>query len=529
MDILSHRSMYRYGLVLCLSLLTVVIFSATAAAQTPVDLNTWSVKGTGSSNWVVDPTGDFVTQTVNGNPTYFVSPNTFFNTTVEGKFEVQTTGDDDYIGFVFGWNEPGDNSTDASFNLLEWKQGNQSSTEQGFRLSQLNGTGNHPFSNAEADSLPNYNVLAINTPGSDPPNGTTENYLDASTPGIDGWADNTTYDFSLLYTANQIKIDIDGGTGPFQGGTTVFDVSPSDVGLTGDFEAGQFGFFNHSQGDVRYESFTLTEPELATDPDDGETLEFLSRFGDSDAQTINVSNTGGAGTSLNVDAGGPTSPVFSGPAETTPLVLTSGDATDFTYNYTPTGRTLGTPDTGTVDIVSTEDGTHTINLSGVAVGPEASFSETPGSTIDFGSILASAMSTITFNIANITTDRNGRTSERTDLTIHDIVVGGSDAAKFSVIGLTPGVVVGKGGDINVTLKFNPNGMVGTFDDASITVLTDQGVAFGGSGGGFSFNLVGESTDGGQTPPPDDDEPVIPEPTTIALLGLGMTALARRRR
>jgi len=226
--------------------------TAGASAQTAVDLNTWSQRGASGNNggiWNVDSTGDFVVQTENGNPTYFISPNNFFNTTVEGKFKVETTGDDDFIGFVFGWNEPGENSSDATFNLLNWKQNTQTfngTTEAGFRLAKVNGTNTPPFGDAEDDNLPDYDVLAINTTSSNPGN-------------IAGWADNTEYDFSLLYTEDRIKVDIEGGTGIFQSGVTVFDVAPDDVGLTA-FESGKFGFYNHSQSNVRYESFTLTEP-----------------------------------------------------------------------------------------------------------------------------------------------------------------------------------------------------------------------------------------------------------------------------
>ena len=223
----------RVGYQYALAAVFCMVFGGAAFAQTSVDLNTWSQKGTSSNgNWTVENGGDSVYQSVNGSPTYYVSPNDFFNTTIEGSFlqdQARSGGfnDDDFMGFVFGWNEPGDNTTDASFYLLDWKQGNQNGTEAGFRLSRVNGTNTPPFSNAENDNLPNYDVLAINTTSSNPGD-------------VGGWVDNTSYDFSLLFTADRIKIDITGGTGVFQPGVTIFDLAPSDVGLT-QFETGQFG------------------------------------------------------------------------------------------------------------------------------------------------------------------------------------------------------------------------------------------------------------------------------------------------
>src|SRR5690606_7445058 len=124
-----------------------------------------------------------------------------------------------------------------------------------------------------------------------------------------GWQDPTSgtpvvYDFTLLYTADQIRIDIAGG----QFGTTgqavfaiAFDELDAEVQSVfegGAFEEGRFGFYNYSQAQVRYQSFSLTEPDLATTPDDGGTLAFLSRVGEQDTQVVTVANAGGEGSLL---------------------------------------------------------------------------------------------------------------------------------------------------------------------------------------------------------------------------------------
>ncbi len=86
----------------------ITLLSATAGAATPVDLNTWIQRGASGVNggiWNVENGGDSVFQSENGDPTYYVSPNDFFNTTVQGGFKQNQSrvggfNDDDFIGFV---------------------------------------------------------------------------------------------------------------------------------------------------------------------------------------------------------------------------------------------------------------------------------------------------------------------------------------------------------------------------------------------------------------------------------------------
>ena len=224
-----------------------------AQAQVPVDLRTWIQEGRiGNGTWNVAADGSNVLQTVNGNPTFFVSPNAFINTTIDGKFKVETSSDDDFIGFVFGFQKPtasnGDDETDFDFLLFDWKQTSQSSggctAQRGLNLVRVDGT----FTTADynpgfwchQDSPPTFDVWGTNY---------------SSTRG---WADNTEYDFELIYETGRIKITIKGGTGDFQTGLVVFNLVPSDVGLT-EFPVGRFGFYNYSQGTVRYAGFTLSD------------------------------------------------------------------------------------------------------------------------------------------------------------------------------------------------------------------------------------------------------------------------------
>ncbi|HHG84366.1 MAG TPA: PKD domain-containing protein, partial [Bacteroidetes bacterium] len=202
-----------------------------------IDLNTWVQEGPpASGNWAVNLMGTQLTQSINGWPTFFVSPQDFINVRITGTIRVNTTGDDDFVGFVFGWQPMGNTGPNYTVNgmLFDWKQGNQTWNSnlglQGKILSNIDGyTSTLNTAGATASTFwghvnqpPQFNVIAQNTG-----NGT-------------GWQDNTTYAFSLTYLSNRtvIKIDAD----------TIFDIS-------GCFSPGRFGFYNYSQSQVIYSNF----------------------------------------------------------------------------------------------------------------------------------------------------------------------------------------------------------------------------------------------------------------------------------
>ncbi len=197
-----------------------------AATAAPIDLNTWTQKGPASAGtWIVSGGGASVHQSVNGSPTYFVSPESFINKEFNGSFAQDGSAgfwDDDYVGFVFGFQSTSD------YYLFDWKQGDQTYGGQfagaGFRLSKISGTNVDYWTHTGADIT----VLASNV-------GSTK-----------GWADDTVYDFSLGYTDTAITITLDGGI--FSNETVI-----SVGGLTN--SAGQFGFYNYSQQAVTYAGF----------------------------------------------------------------------------------------------------------------------------------------------------------------------------------------------------------------------------------------------------------------------------------
>jgi hypothetical protein len=208
------------------------------AAEVPVDLTSWQKRGpSANGNWTVAADGESVFQSINGDPTFFVSPANSINTTLRGKIEVETTGDDDLIGFVFGFNAPAGTGNDMNFVLVDWKQATQNfdgvTSSEGFSVNRVQGniTDYLPGFWGRADSA-GFDSLATN-------------YGDNL-----GWEDNTEYTFTILYQTNHLSFEVAGGA--FGAGQVVFDIA-------GSFPDGAFGFYNYSQAAVRYSGLTLED------------------------------------------------------------------------------------------------------------------------------------------------------------------------------------------------------------------------------------------------------------------------------
>jgi hypothetical protein len=80
-------------------------------------------------------------------------------------------------------------------------------------------------------------------------------------------------------------------------------------------------------------------------------------------------------------------------------------------------------------------------------------------------------------------------------------------------------VVSEGGLLDVEVQLDGSGPLGA-KFATLTLTTDQGAAFGGSGAQFTWDLTGNVVQASSD---------IPEPAAITLLALGGLALAARRR
>ena len=201
--------------------------STVSAAPVPIDLSTWTVVQYGSTNssWVLSNSNTTATQTVNSDPAIFLSDFDITNQQIEGSLRVNPNGDDDFIGFVFGFQNR------SQYYLFDWKQLDQSAfstfAERGMSLKVVNVSGGADPTATEFWSTAgssNITVLRHNT-----------------IP----WADFTDYDFRLNFTPGLFEIEVS------QGGTVLENWVVSDSTYT----SGNFGFYNFSQGQVVYNGF----------------------------------------------------------------------------------------------------------------------------------------------------------------------------------------------------------------------------------------------------------------------------------
>ena len=225
-----------------------VALGFTSVAQAAdVNLSGWTeetyptVTGFSDPIWVLEGGNLAVKQTVNAQPTMFFSDFNAQGSTIEGVIEVQTTGDNDYIGFALGF-EAGDASdTGADYLLVDWKQGFQTfnfnnaqscpaggDALEGLAVSRVTGI-------PTADEFWQHNDAGCNTDGG------VEELQRGDTLGATGWADNTPVTFKFQFTATNLKVFVDG--------TLELDVD-------GVFPDGRIAFYNFSQPNVRYSAFT---------------------------------------------------------------------------------------------------------------------------------------------------------------------------------------------------------------------------------------------------------------------------------
>lgn len=217
-----------------------ILITSSASAQLPcgqtIDFNTWSQEGLlASGAWTVGGGGSSVNQTINGQPTWFISPNDFIDVLIQGSIQVNTGIDDDMVGFVFGYQSPigvmaNPASTYTKSFFFDWKRGTQvyqgMTSYEGFALFEVDGFYNY--------NAPFYNEFweRVNTP--------FMTVLDTDY-GNNGWNSFQQYDFQLKYTTDSIVIWIDG--------VRIFEEG-------GCFEPGKFGFYNFSQSVVNYSNFS---------------------------------------------------------------------------------------------------------------------------------------------------------------------------------------------------------------------------------------------------------------------------------
>ncbi len=159
----------------------------------PVDLSDWKIDGSG--NWTLQASNNGVKQGLNSRPTVFFNDKDSQGTALGGTIEVQTQNDDDFVGFVLGYNE-GDLFADTTdYILVDWKQGTQSGWDAGMAISRVTGSIDAGGTDVSADAWAHTgNVTLLER---------------ALTLGNTGWADNTSYLFDIIFTESNIKVLVD--------------------------------------------------------------------------------------------------------------------------------------------------------------------------------------------------------------------------------------------------------------------------------------------------------------------------------
>ncbi len=186
----------------------------------------------GPTTWTLSQDNLTITQTENSGPGVAMTNLPAVGVIIEFELEVQTTDDDDFIGWTVGY-ESGDHSNPtAEYMVFDWKQFEQECdgwAPTGMAMNRVSGI---PDLSGGCSDIGNFWSHT----------GAVVEEARAATLGSVGWADNTTYLVELQYDIDRIQVWVDG--------TLEFDVS-------GTFPVGNFGFYTLSQP---YDRFTLVSP-----------------------------------------------------------------------------------------------------------------------------------------------------------------------------------------------------------------------------------------------------------------------------
>ena len=198
---------------------------STGLLGTQTDLTPWTSEGDG--NWIRENNNATVRQTINGNATVFYSDYTAFGKKLSGTIQVLSgAGDDDFIGFVVGFQPGGITGSTTNYLLIDWKKGPQDGALPGFAVSKV------------TRGLPSNAASWQHNPAA----GVTE-LARGSTLGSVGWVEGRTYTFDIEYSETNLRILVDG---------------IEQVNIYGIFPDGRFGFYNNSQGGVVYAGVAST-------------------------------------------------------------------------------------------------------------------------------------------------------------------------------------------------------------------------------------------------------------------------------
>lgn len=220
------------------SVLSILIIAVPAGAA--LDLHTWTenliADDTAGVGYVINSPTMTTTQSGGLTRAVLFSGTNDRNFILEGSVKVATTFDDDFFGFVVGYNNNDYSNAGANYILIDWKR-----ADQDFDFGSGSGTGHKGLAlSTVTDSV------AGDNPGNDyawQHTGPVSEQLRANTFGTTGWADNQTYDFKLIYMPSRVQLFIDGSL---------------ELDYSGTFSDGSLGLYQFSQRDIQFSNLSMS-------------------------------------------------------------------------------------------------------------------------------------------------------------------------------------------------------------------------------------------------------------------------------
>jgi hypothetical protein len=206
-----------------------------------VDLTRWTAlcytypaNHQSTAEWVLSDDKRSVTQTVNADPSIFLSDRELLDTTISGTWLVTANDDDDFIGFVFAYQDPG------RFYLFDWKGGTQDDSgvghaERGMAVKVVDA----PYSGKLEAGKPFDGKDLWHTEG------VAGKVKLLHHEPTEAWVSKKPYQFRLDFHPGNFRIVVKDGE------RVLYDKAFQDR----TYQGGRFGFYNFSQGGVVYEGF----------------------------------------------------------------------------------------------------------------------------------------------------------------------------------------------------------------------------------------------------------------------------------
>ncbi|XP_077965765.1 uncharacterized protein LOC120331376 isoform X2 [Styela clava] len=175
------------------------------------------------ANWVVTHNGKEITETINSDPSLAVGDTAFNGVDFNGTLFVNDDYDDDFIGFIFGFQDS------SRFYVAQWKQGDQDVAKAGLQIKVV-----------ETVTGPSKKLSDALWAGSSVEGQAKLIYID---PKNTGWSDKTSYRWELIHrpSVGYIKLRI------YQGSSLLTD---SGVVIDGTLKGGRLGVFCNSQQNI---------------------------------------------------------------------------------------------------------------------------------------------------------------------------------------------------------------------------------------------------------------------------------------